>query len=132
LTLNLSYSQSQYPTVKQIGNDSVLIITLKQGDEMNKKFLKLSDSIKLLNKKLGSNPNYDTLIARHGQQIERMHFNFTAERLEKEMYKTELEEADAKFKIKEDRLKKNMFISHIVSFTTVLVIVLMSGSFNFW
>ncbi len=99
---------------------------------MNKKFLKLSDSIKLLNKKLGSNPNYDTLIARHGQQIERMHFNFTAERLEKEMYKTELEEADAKFKIKEDRLKKNMFISHIVSFTTVLVIVLMSGSFNFW
>ncbi len=99
---------------------------------MNKKFLKLSDSIKLLNKKLGSNPNFDTLIARHGQQIERMHFNFTAERLEKEMYKTELEEADAKFKIKEDRLKKNMFISHIVSFTTVLVIVLMSGSFNFW
>jgi hypothetical protein len=110
----------------------VLIITLKQGDEMNKKFLTLTDSIKMLKKKLSSNPNYDTLIARHGQQIDKMHFNFTAERLEKEMYKTELEEADAKFKIKEDRLKKNMFISHVVSFTTVLVIVLVSGSFNFW
>jgi hypothetical protein len=110
----------------------VLIITLKQGDEMNKKFLTLSDSIKILKKKLSSNPNFDTLIARHGQQIERMHFNFTAERLEKEMYKMELEEADAKFKIKEDRLKKNMFISHVVSFATVLVIVIMSGSANFW
>ncbi len=99
---------------------------------MNKKFLTLSDSIKILKKKLSSNPNFDTLIARHGQQIERMHFNFTAERLEKEMYKMELEEADAKFKIKEDRLKKNMFISHVVSFATVLVIVIMSGSANFW
>jgi hypothetical protein len=110
----------------------VLIITLKQGDEMNKKFLTLTDSIKMLKKKLSSNPNYDTLIARHGQQIDKMHFNFTAERLEKEMYKTELEEADAKFKIKEDRLKKNMFVSHVVSFATVLVIVIMSGSANFW
>lgn len=99
---------------------------------MNKKFLTLSDSIKILKKKLSSNPNFDTLIARHGQQIDRMHFNFTTERLEKEMYKTELEEADAKFKIKEDRLKKNMFISHVVSFATVLVIITMSGSFNFW
>ena len=99
---------------------------------MNKKFLTLSDSIKILKKKLSSNPNFDTLIARHGQQINKMHFNFTAERLEKEMYKTELEEANAKFKIKEDRLKKNMFISHVVSFATVLVIVIMSGSANFW
>ncbi len=99
---------------------------------MNKKFLTLSDSIKMLKTSLNSNPNYDTLIARHGQQIDRMHFNFTTERLEKEMYKTELEEADAKFKIKEDRLKKNMFISHVVSFATVLVIITMSGSFNFW
>ena len=99
---------------------------------MNKKFLTLADSIKMLKTSLNSNPNYDTLIARHGQQIDRMHFNFTTERLEKEMYKTELEEADAKFKIKEDRLKKNMFISHVVSFATVLVIITMSGSFNFW
>ena len=99
---------------------------------MNKKFLTLTDSINMLKKNLNSNPNYDTLIARHGQQINKMHFNFTAERLEKEMYKTELEEADAKFKIKEDRLKKNMFISHVVSFATVLVIVITSSSINFW
>ena len=99
---------------------------------MNKKYLTLTDSINMLKKSLNGNPNYDTLIARHGQQIDRMHFNFTTERLEKEMYKTELETADAKFKIKEDRLKKNMFISHVVSFATVLVIITMSGSFNFW
>ena len=43
------FSYSQYPTVKTIGNDSVVIMTLKQGQEINKKFSFLSDSIKVLN-----------------------------------------------------------------------------------
>jgi hypothetical protein len=47
---NLSYSQ--YPQVKKIGNDSVVLITLKQGNDINKQFTVLNDSIKGLNKTL--------------------------------------------------------------------------------
>lgn len=50
---NLSYAQ--YPMVKKIGNDSVILITLKQGNDINKKFDennvligKLSDTISTL------------------------------------------------------------------------------------
>lgn len=47
---NLSYSQ--YPVVKKIGNDSVVLITLKQGNEINRQFSVLSDSIKTLHNSL--------------------------------------------------------------------------------
>ena len=33
---NLSYSQ--YPIIKKIGGDSIVLITLKQGENINKKF----------------------------------------------------------------------------------------------
>lgn len=46
------FSYSQYPTVKTIGNEQVVIMTLKQGEEINKKFSSLSDSIKILNENL--------------------------------------------------------------------------------
>jgi len=127
--LNLSYSQSQYPTVKKIGNDSVLIITLKQGDQMNKKFSTLNDSIKILKSIISSNPNFDTLIAKHAMQVDRMYFNFTAERLEKEMYKTELEEFELKLKEKEDRMKKNTMISHLIAFVSITMYAIISGLF---
>lgn len=48
-------SYSQYPATKIIGKDSVVIITLKQGEQMNKKFTSLNDSIKNLK------TSYDTL-----------------------------------------------------------------------
>lgn len=44
---NLSYSQ--YPVVKKIGSDSIVLITLKQGNEINSQFSMLSDSLKKLN-----------------------------------------------------------------------------------
>ena len=47
---NLSYSQ--YPVVKKIGNDSVVLMTLKQGNDINNQFSMLSDSIKGLNNSL--------------------------------------------------------------------------------
>jgi hypothetical protein len=129
--LNLSYSQSQYPTVKKIGNDSVLIITLKQGDQMNKKFSSLSDSIKILKTIISNRPSFDTLIAQHADQVNRMHFNFTAERLEKEMYKTELEEFESKLKEKEDRMKRNTMISHLIAFVSITAFSIISGIFKF-
>lgn len=47
---NLSYSQ--YPVVKKIGSDSIVLMTLKQGNEINKQFSILSDSIKGLHNSL--------------------------------------------------------------------------------
>lgn len=41
-------SLAQYPAVKKIGKDSVVIITLEQGNQINKKFVVLEDSIKSL------------------------------------------------------------------------------------
>lgn len=45
-------SYSQYPAVKAIGKDSVVIMTVKQGQEINQKFLFLNDSITSLNRSL--------------------------------------------------------------------------------
>lgn len=42
----------QYPQVKKIGNDSIVLITLKQGNDINRQFTTLNDSIKLLNKQI--------------------------------------------------------------------------------
>jgi len=44
-----SSSYSQYPIIKKIGNDSLILMTLKQGDDINKSFLsyqKRIDSLK--------------------------------------------------------------------------------------
>lgn len=43
-------SYCQYPVVKTIGKDTVVIMTVKQADEINKKFLDLRDSISALDK----------------------------------------------------------------------------------
>lgn len=64
---NLSYSQ--YPIIKKIGDDSVVLITIKQGEDINKKFtedrLKLSllkDSVSVERKRVDSLRNrYDSL-----------------------------------------------------------------------
>lgn len=41
-------SYCQYPTVKTIGKDTVVIMTVKQGDDINNRFISLNDSIKAL------------------------------------------------------------------------------------
>lgn len=46
------FSYSQYPVVKKIGNDSIVLITLKQGNDINRQFVVLNDSIKELNKSI--------------------------------------------------------------------------------
>jgi uncharacterized coiled-coil DUF342 family protein len=64
---NLSYSQ--YPIIKKIGNDSIVLMTLKQGESINKKFaddktklLLLQDSVKLEKIRVDSLKNkYDSL-----------------------------------------------------------------------
>ena len=45
-------SYCQYPVVKTIGKDTVVIMTLKQGEDINKQFVSLNDSLSTLNKNL--------------------------------------------------------------------------------
>lgn len=45
-------SYCQYPTVKTIGKDTVVIMTVKQGENINKQFTSLNDSLSALNKDL--------------------------------------------------------------------------------
>lgn len=51
------FSYCQYPTVKTIGKDTVVIMTLKQGQEINEKFSTLSDSILILKKNITERKN---------------------------------------------------------------------------
>jgi uncharacterized coiled-coil DUF342 family protein len=46
LIANLSYSQ--YPIIKKIGEDSVVLITIKQGEDINKKFIENKKKLDLL------------------------------------------------------------------------------------
>jgi len=42
-------SYCQYPTVKTIGKDTVVIMTVKQGEDINNQFTLLKDSLSTLN-----------------------------------------------------------------------------------
>lgn len=42
-------SYCQYPTVKTIGKDTVVIMTVKQGQDINNQFTLLNDSLSALN-----------------------------------------------------------------------------------
>ena len=56
--MGLSSVYAQYPTIKKIGNDTVVIISLKQGEEINKLYEKNKNQIKKLSdtiSMLGSN-----------------------------------------------------------------------------
>jgi len=41
-------SYCQYPAVKVIGKDSVVVMTIKQGQDINQKFIDLNSEIKIL------------------------------------------------------------------------------------
>lgn len=45
-------SYSQYPTVKTIGKDTVVIMTVKQGEDINKQFTSLNDSLSKSNEEI--------------------------------------------------------------------------------
>jgi hypothetical protein len=47
--LVVSSSYSQYPIIKKIGKDSLILMTLKQGDDINKSFVKYKKKIDSLN-----------------------------------------------------------------------------------
>ena len=70
LTQVVSLSYAQYPLTKKIGNDTVVIMTIKQGEQINKSFdeyeekvSKLKDTITILrNNLIDSKKQYDSSI----------------------------------------------------------------------
>jgi len=50
-------SWSQYPLIKKLGKDEVVIMTVKQGEDINNKFSLLKDSISKVKTKLTSVQN---------------------------------------------------------------------------
>jgi len=71
--LGYLFSYSQYPTIKTIGKDSVVIMTLKQGQEINSKFSYLSDSIKKINS------NFDRYMLENGKRLQRVYDDYNLE-----------------------------------------------------
>lgn len=69
LILLRNSSYCQYPIIKKIGDDSVVLITIKQGEDINKKFLEdrfklssLKDSVMIERRRVDSLRNrYDSL-----------------------------------------------------------------------
>jgi hypothetical protein len=46
-------SYCQYPIIKKIGDDSVVLITIKQGEDINKKFIENRQKLNLLKDSVG-------------------------------------------------------------------------------
>ena len=66
-------SYSQYPTVKTIGKDTVVIMTVKQGDDINKRFTFLNDSIKKVN------DNLSRYMLENSQKLEKVYLDYNFE-----------------------------------------------------
>lgn len=70
MTQVVSLSYAQYPLTKKIGNDTVVIMTIKQGEQINKSFdeyeekvSKLKDTITILkNNLIDGKKQYDSSI----------------------------------------------------------------------
>ena len=120
-------SYSQYPATKKIGNDSVVIITLKQGQDINKRFVILTDSIKIMKRlleesKQGSSPEamlsdlnemqamYNRLMIEYNKRLE--------DSVNHEIIKTDLTDRLESSKLSNKIMLLMFFIS-----TTVLFII---------
>lgn len=66
-------SYSQYPTVKTIGKDTVVIMTIKQGEDINKTFSVLNDSIKRINEK------FDLYMLENGKRFQKVYNDYNFE-----------------------------------------------------
>ncbi len=79
-------SYSQYPTTKIINGDTVVMMTLKQGEDINKRFVFLNDSIKKVN------TNFNTYKLENSQRFQRL---FNDYNLETSNHKLTRAEADS-------------------------------------
>ena len=100
-----SYSQS-YPIAKTIGKDSVVIVTIKQAEEINASHNKLNDSIKALETKsflldLGKAQGYG-LVEAYAREYKRANIKI-------ENLNLQLEDKDKEIKFLHRKINRTIF-----------------------
>lgn len=81
---------AQYPVVKKIGNDTVVVMTLKQGKEVNNKFELMQDSILYYKKSVDSlNLNLEEHRIYSGKRLQKMYESYWSEYEKSKFYKKE-------------------------------------------
>ena len=58
-----------YPMTKIIGDDTVVIMTLQQGKDMNKQFILLKENIKSLTKSLDTSNSFNTFLLQYNKEV---------------------------------------------------------------
>lgn len=122
-------SYCQYPMVKKIGNDSVVLMTLKQGDEINNNFRKLKDSISYLQLKNDSlKMDFRSYQIRNGQRLQTIYNEWAREFNQHNQTKVQLDTFRSMYMANKliylDREKKMQNeIKHITIFATILGIL---------
>jgi len=80
LIILASSTYAQYPVVKKIGSDSVVLISIKQAEDINKQFDNLSDSINTLkNKKDSIKVNFEQYALDNGKRLQSMYDSYIGE-----------------------------------------------------
>lgn len=122
---------AQYPIVKKIGNDTVVIMTLKQGEEVNKKFEYLQDSLNFYKKTIDTvKYNFEKYQVAGGKRLQKMYESYWQEYENVKFYKAESDSFRHMYmanKIiyleKEETLKRN--VRHATIYGTVLTFMVM-------
>lgn len=114
-----SLTYSQYPIAKKIGEDSVVIMTIKQGNEINNTFLKLKDSINTLKNGDVSSQLGDML------ELQRMYNSYSHEyfnrKVEQSRYDSLLNEYNKKDNIHRAQIRNNVILCSIFSIVVIFL-----------
>lgn len=119
-----SYSQS-YPIAKTIGKDSVVIINMKQAEQINRSHIKLTDSIKTLELEsmildLGKAQCY-ALVEAYDREYRRVNIKI-------ENLSLQLEDKDKEVKFLKRRINRTIFQSMLLVAGWTIYTGIKSGS----
>ena len=85
---NLSYSQ--YPIIKKIGEDSLVLITIKQGEEINQKFIENKNKIDSLEQSVLNKQN--DILKMRNRYDSLFNIGYLNVKHDRDMWKTKYEE----------------------------------------
>jgi len=119
----------QYPTIKTIGKDTVVVMTLKQGNDINKRFSELNDSILTLK---NSHKQY---MVDNGQRLQKIYSDYNSEFNNHKLVRAESDSfrymymANKKIylALEEDHKKEIRRLSIITLFTMIMTVIFSSN-----
>jgi len=131
LLVTSSSLYAQYPVVKKIGKDTVVVMTLKQGNEVNKKFEILQDSISFYKNKLDTiKYDFRNYQITGGKRLQKMYESYWQEYENSKFYRAESDSFRHMYMANkliysenEQELKRN--VRHITIYATVLTFMVM-------